>query len=156
MRSPLPHALEMGRVLHGPMGTSMADGANGKFYMLRERGEKTRLCIIASDGTVGEAGMEWEHVSVSTATRCPTWAEMCQVKDWFWRPDECVMQLHPPESDYVNNHAFCLHLWRPLKADIPRPPSIMVGVRPGERRPLTGLTALMAAAAMGMALGGPR
>lgn len=66
-----------------------------------------RLSIIASDGG------GWDHVSVSLATRCPTWEEMCWVKRLFFEPDEVVMQLHPAETDYVNNHKFCLHLWRP-------------------------------------------
>lgn len=29
----------------------------------------------------------WEHVSVSLRNRCPTWDEMCLVKDIFWRDD---------------------------------------------------------------------
>lgn len=66
-----------------------------------------RLSIIASDG------FGWDHVSVSLATRCPTWDEMCWVKRLFFEPQEIVMQLHPAESDYVNNHSHCLHLWRP-------------------------------------------
>ena len=37
-------------------------------------------------------------------------------------------RIHPPRSDYVNTHAFCLHLWRPtdLGAAIPLPPRILV------------------------------
>ncbi|WP_456813633.1 MULTISPECIES: DUF7694 domain-containing protein [unclassified Bradyrhizobium] len=45
----------------------------------------------------------WEHVAVSTPRRCPNWEEMCFVKDLFWNEEECVMQLHPPHSQYVNN-----------------------------------------------------
>lgn len=41
-------------------------------------------------------GGGWEHVSVSFASRCPTWDEMCEVKDIFWTPEECVVQYHPP------------------------------------------------------------
>lgn len=71
-------------------------------------------------------GMGWEHVSVSLRHRCPTWDEMCAVKERFFEPDECVMQLHPPRSDYVNFHPHCLHLWRPLEAEIPRPIAALV------------------------------
>lgn len=67
----------------------------------------SRLKIICSDG------WGWDHVSVSTHTRCPTWEEMCFVKDLFFEADEVVMQLHPAKSSYVNHHDFCLHLWRP-------------------------------------------
>jgi len=45
----------------------------------------------------------------------------------FWHDEECVMQLHPPKTSYVNNHPFCLHLWRPLVDKIPMPPSILIG-----------------------------
>lgn len=66
-----------------------------------------KLKVLVSDG------LGWDHVSVSLATRCPTWEEMCWVKDQFFEPEECVMQLHPAKSEYVNYHQFCLHLWRP-------------------------------------------
>lgn len=69
----------------------------------------------------------WEHVSVSTATRCPTWEEMCFVKSIFWEPEDVVMQLHPRESEYVNCHPYCLHLWRPVGVPIPTPPFITIG-----------------------------
>jgi hypothetical protein len=72
---------------------------------------------------------DWEHVSVSIKTRCPNWEEMNFIKDLFWHENEAVMQLHPPKSEYVNMHKFCLHMWRPLKAIIPLPPSILVGIK---------------------------
>ena len=79
------------------------------------------LRIIASWGG------GWDHVSVSLKNRCPTWDEMALVKRVFFRADECVMQLHPPEANYVNHHPFCLHLWRPQNEKIPQPPSAFVG-----------------------------
>lgn len=57
-------------------------------------------------------GGGWEHVSVSTIERCPTWDEMCKVKSLFWDDDDLVVQYHPPASEYVNNHPYTLHLWR--------------------------------------------
>lgn len=73
-------------------------------------------------------GGGWEHVSVSLPTRCPTWDEMCWIKRLFWDDEECVVQFHPPKSQYVNNHPFCLHLWRPTETTIPTPPTEFVGV----------------------------
>ena len=140
MRSPLPHALEMARCVDGRLATTKDDGPNGLFYLRRERGPKTELRIIASDG------LGWEHVSVSTATRCPTWDEMCLVKDLFWSEDEAVMQLHPPKTEYVNNHAFCLHLWRPMDGSIPLPPAELVGVKTREAKPLTLMQAAILSA----------
>ena len=72
-------------------------------------------------------GHPWEHVSVSLAERCPTWDEMCAVKAIFWRDDEAVIQFHPPESEYVNCHPHCLHLWKPVGRTIPLPPPMAVG-----------------------------
>lgn len=85
------------------------------------------LFIIACDGE--ETG--WEHVSVTTEHKgkCATWPEMAFVKALFWSAEEAVMQLHPPQSEYVNNHDSCLHLWRPTQASIPLPPSILVGIK---------------------------
>ncbi len=131
MRKPLSEGLEAARVTSGHWGSTRDYGANGLFIIARERGPKTELRIIASDGAAAVAeGLEpWEHVSVSTATRCPTWDEMCRIKDLFWSEDETVLQFHPPKSEYVNNHAFCLHLWKPCGLVVPLPPSILVGVK---------------------------
>ena len=85
-----------------------------------------RLTVIASDGRdwVEEKlpGDPWEHVSVSSPFGCPTWAEMVWVKDLFWHADECVIEYHPPKSDYVNVHPNVLHMWRPVGVAIPMPP----------------------------------
>lgn len=69
----------------------------------------------------------WEHVSVSLPSRCPTWDEMCWIKEQFWGDEDLVVQYHPPRSQYVSNHSFCLHLWRPVGAAVPAPPAWMVG-----------------------------
>lgn len=123
MRDALPEKLESGRVRYGPFASDPSIGANGAFFVQGPCG--CELKIIASDAS--ESG--WEHVSVSTERRPPNWQEMCFVKGLFWEPEECVMQLHPPESTYVNNHPYCLHMWRPMHTQIPLPPSILVGVK---------------------------
>jgi len=74
-------------------------------------------------------GGGWEHASASFKKRCPTWDEMCAVKEAFWRDDECVIQFHPPKSEYVNNYPFCLHLWKKIGNDFELPPSIYVGYK---------------------------
>ena len=73
--------------------------------------------------------MGWEHLSVSTPSKCPTWEQMCMMKDIFWNKDECCVEYHPKEEDYVNNHPYCLHIWRPTKEVIPTPPTLLVGFR---------------------------
>lgn len=80
------------------------------------------LCIASCGGG-------WDHVSVSMCSqkRCPTWDEMCAIKDMFFDPEECVVEYHPPKSRYINNHPFCLHLWRPNGGqEIPMPPMAFV------------------------------
>jgi hypothetical protein len=105
------------RNLVGSMKSSQADGNNGYFIVPFESFE---LAVIASDG------MGWEHVSVSLQNRTPNWREMCFIKDLFWSKDDCVLQYHPAESEYVNNHEHCLHLWRPISQPVPTPPIELV------------------------------
>jgi len=77
-------------------------------------------------------GCWWDHVSVSFEGRTPTWEEMAEVKDMFFRPDEVCVQYHPAENEYVNQHKHCLHIFRPQREAIPTPPVWMVGILPGQ------------------------
>ncbi len=94
------------------------DGGYGKLYL---HGTNSKPAIV-----VFSWGGGWEHVSVSYSNRCPTWEEMCRVKDIFWYDNECVVQFHPPKSEYVNNHPYCLHLWRKCGNDFELPPKEFV------------------------------
>ena len=123
MLSSVPDKLERGRFREGAYGSDESYGFYDAFEIQGPCGERLRIISSAWDET------GWEHVSVSTRRRPPNWQEMCFVKDLFWDEEECVMQLHPPRSTWINNHPFCLHLWRPTREEIPRPPSIMVGVK---------------------------
>ena len=109
------HVPENFRLREGPMATTLLDGNNGVFML------RPHLAAIASDG------LGWEHVSVSRQERCPTWEEMCKVKALFWDEEDCVVQYHPPKSEYVNRHPYCLHLWRPTLERLPRPNPKLVG-----------------------------
>ncbi len=113
------HAPERYRITSGELASDASYGNSGAFAIPMPKGRK----MFAMSGD----GLGWEHVSVSFPDRCPTWAEMCKVKELFWDDDDTVIQYHPPKSDYVNCHPFCLHLWRPVGIGLPRPPSIMVG-----------------------------
>ena len=96
------------------------DHTCGAFY-IPSMIDKQPLIIIASNGD------GWDHVSVSRKNRCPNWAEMEFVFRLFFAEGETAMQLHVPQSDHVNYHPYCLHLWRPHSGLTPRPPSIFVG-----------------------------
>lgn len=119
------------RVRQGPTGSSDEIGKYGMFEIPMKG--RSKAVVMAADGDE----TEWEHVSVHIRyankkgkwiLRTPTWEEMCLIKEMFWDDDETVMQLHPPKSQYVNNHNHCLHLWRPQTQEIPLPPKILVGV----------------------------
>ena len=124
---------EQYRITVGALATLYGEvGNNGAFFLPNphQRGGPP-LKVIASDGLLIPGDMPelagWEHVSVSLPHRCPTWEEMCYVKSRFWGPEDCVIQFHPPASEYVNLHPYCLHLWRPVSGDIRRPPRELVG-----------------------------
>ena len=111
------------------MATDAGDGNLGCFQvpiMTKITGGRSGqriFTVISSD----QAG--WEHVSVSLPDRLPTWDEMCSIKGMFWGEEDCVIQYHPPQSSYINNHPYCLHMWRPTEEHLPTPPVWMVGVK---------------------------
>lgn len=121
--------LEKYRVTTGEWASDERFGNNGQFQF--GRGNTDLLCVVSD-------GLGWDHVSVSATDyrwsrkgiqRTPTWDEMCFIKDLFFEEEECVMQLHPPKSNYINQCEHCLHLWRPQTTDIPMPLPEMVGKR---------------------------
>lgn len=110
---------EKNRLLSTGLATTPLHGNNGTFVF--KQGFVTLRCL-ASDGG------GWEHVSVSlNVKRCPDWEEMCFVKDQFWDAEDCVVQYHPPKSENVSYHPYCLHLWRKVGSEFERPPYILVG-----------------------------
>ena len=149
----VPETVERFRIRKGVMGSDPGDpfGAfqiEPKLLTIINRSgpaDFTRMLdVIASNGQSSEerALGGWEHVSVKAVRYqngpnnprfyIPTWYEMVLVKELFWEPEDTVIQYHPKESEYVRNHEYVLHLWRPLDAEIPRPPSILVGYGAGE------------------------
>lgn len=108
------------KVLVGAIGI---DGGAGEIHL-----------ATWSGSVIWSFGGGWEHVSVRPykSRITPSWDDMCKVKEIFFRDDECVVQYHPPKSEYVNNVGNCLHLWRPIDQTMPMPPSILVGIRDGQ------------------------
>ena len=114
--------LESHRITEGCLSSRKDYGNNGAFTVPYDDG---LLVMIMSDGD------GWEHVSVHVdlpqhKRRTPTWQEMCYVKSLWFKPSEWVLQYHPAKGDYVNEHNECLHLWRPVFSEIPKPPGWMV------------------------------
>lgn len=111
------HTLDQHRVKF--MGMT-GDDKMGAFLLPGYQGGPKLRIIACSD-------WGWDHVSVSLLNRCPSWGEMDYVKRLFFKDEETAMQLHVPSCDHINIHPYCLHLWRPHEAEIPRPPELMVG-----------------------------
>src|SRR5947207_2890210 len=98
---------EQFRWTNAPSGYATFTGEPyGAFRIPAHHAKGRLLAIIANDGS--ETG--WDHVSVSlpeSKHKCPSWHEMCFVKDLFWTPDACVVQFHPPKSDNISIHDGC-------------------------------------------------
>lgn len=97
-------------------------GNNGGFAIPQPSGHDLKVQVSDGGG--------WDHVSVSTPFRCPSWAEMEAVRRLFFRDDEWAIQYGVPATANINFHNYCLHWWRPQCVHIPRPPSFMVGPTP--------------------------
>lgn len=107
--------------------TPAGDAGNGMFKIpVSVNGTELIIGCIASDG------LGWEHVSVNCIHKgisiLPNWDVMAFIKSLFLEPESRVIQIHPPESQYVNNHPNVLHLWRCRFEDAAYPMSMLVGI----------------------------
>jgi hypothetical protein len=98
-------------------------------YVIDEDDRSNGIMKIKPKGLVVQFsnGGGWEHVSVSRKGKTPSWSDMDWIKRKFWPDWACVIQYHVPAREHIDVHKFCLHLWRPRDAEIPRPPGWMVG-----------------------------
>lgn len=133
MKATVADVMEKGRVRERDPALRCPGEWYGRFVVRGPGGVRLRLVVSAGLPDEWEAcgfpPPAFEHVSVTVVEggRCPTWEEMCWVKDLCWDAEECVVQYHPPKSEYVNHHPACLHLWKPVGAGVPRPPALTVG-----------------------------
>jgi hypothetical protein len=133
VREQVPEELERGRVRSGVWATTSEWGLHGVFLVRAPSGAELIIAghtgdgdMVAVDHPSGErkvisAPTGWEHVTVELHHRTPTWDEMCFAKNLFWKEEECVVEYHPPLSQYVKYNPHCLHLWKPKHAAIPTP-----------------------------------
>ncbi len=112
------------------------DGLAGTVFPIEYRKGKVKVNQNIDEALhfIFSKGLEWEHLSVSTPVKTPTWEQMCKMKEIFWGDDEVCMELHPKKEEYVNMHPYCLHIWKPIGVEIPTPPSILVGIRKGKEQ----------------------
>lgn len=118
MKKQVPQNIERYRIKIGPLASDASYGMNGAFTI---NYAGTELHVIISDGE------GWDHVSVSTWHRCPTFDELKWIKNLFWEKDETVIHFWPKESEYVNFHPYTLHLWKKQGVDYELPPKKFIG-----------------------------
>jgi len=63
-------------------------------------------------------GGYWKHLSISHPRRYPFWDEILDARYAFFSNTETVIQIMPPESEYVNLHPNCFHLWSPIRESV--------------------------------------
>jgi hypothetical protein len=133
------HVPEKSRITpqqHRGLGSDASIGQNGAFQVPSPEAGWL-LFMICSDGTEkladGTPSSEWEHVSVHARNlskmRVPTWKEMAFIKRLCWDAEDVVVQFHPKESEYVNQHPATLHMWRWKAGPFPTPPMSDVGMQ---------------------------
>lgn len=120
MREKFPELVEKSRSKHPIYPDTVRNEKNG-FFQIKKNG-LTYIVVISN-------GANWDHVSMSILRkkRCPSWEEMCWLKDLFFEEHETVVQYHPPKEKHVSMHPYCLHLWR-YQGNMPAPEPIFVGV----------------------------
>lgn len=85
---------------------------NGNMYVNERRGLRVILSAAVEDD-----GKRWLHLSMSLATRLPTWSELVQAKEAFMGKESRAVQVLPPRSEWVNIHEYTLHLFVCLDGD---------------------------------------
>lgn len=54
------------------------------------------------------------HMSISTATRLPTWHEIKDAREMFLPIEKHFVLALPPPQYYINKHPYTMHLWECL------------------------------------------
>lgn len=77
---------------------------------------KKRLMVIVSASKELD-GKQWVHASISHSTRLPSYEELKYLKRHFIGADRKAIQVFPSDSEHVNIHPKCLHLFCCLDDD---------------------------------------
>ena len=99
----------------------------GAFVIPRREGDENEQGLDSVLLVIATSGGKWDHCSVSVkradkVPEIPTYEDMQRVYRFFFKPTETAMQLHVPQYEHVNINPWTLHLWRPLRKKIPKPP----------------------------------
>ena len=77
---------------------------------------KGNLIVIVSQGKEQD-GKEWRHVSLSRRNKYPPYEEIKRIKNIFIGSDEKAMMIFPKETNHVNIHQYCFHLYSCIDGD---------------------------------------
>lgn len=80
-----------------------------------------RVIFTLEDHRDGKEPGRWLHLSVSRRSRLPSWDDLKACRNIFFGPEVEVIQVLAPESEWVNVHNWCLHLWQRLPDLTPDP-----------------------------------
>lgn len=86
---------------------------DGFMYKSKSRG----LTVIQSE-SIEIDGHKWLHTSYSRKSRTPTYEDTKFIKDNFIGKDKKAIMIFPAESEHINIHPYCLHLWVCLNGDV--------------------------------------
>ncbi len=86
----------------------------GDGYAVREKDGGLRVLVDCEEK---EDGRQWLHVSYSRKSWTPNHDDTVKIKNAFIGSDLYAYAVFPPEENYVNIHAHCLHLWAMMEGD---------------------------------------
>ena len=83
-----------------------------KFLIFADRDDGLRIAASAALYPCGA----WIHASCSRVNVMPTYYDLRDLRDVVIGPERPCAQVFQVDSEHVNIHPFCLHLWAPLQA----------------------------------------
>lgn len=72
---------------------------------------KGRKLLVLSSFDTDVDGNDWLHVSLSLPNKLPSWQDVKLVKRLFFGAEETAWQCIAPDSQWVDQHKYCFHLW---------------------------------------------
>lgn len=94
------------------------------FIVIEERNDgfayrsKSLGLVVISSVSKEADNKFWQHVSVSRKSRLPSYDDLKLVKSMFIGDDKEAYQVFVKESNHVNIHPYCLHLWSCLDGNV--------------------------------------
>lgn len=86
--------------------------------------------VVVVDCAKKEDGKFWRHVSFSRKDRMPSYYDITDVKKYFVGEKRKAIFVLPAETEHVNIHSYCLHLWACEEDDgLPEFSGMIAGMR---------------------------